>query len=271
MVYGQMLRTRGWKYRTFLFYLRLFKYLSLNWIRGEFLESYYTLMRYLDDIVDGELPLPEGYTDCVEYLSEKIHFSQDLSHPKDPADYLMLYCNQLALRLGEDISLETKDILESLLFDAKRKGRLIFFGETELMHHFHLLDIRGTIRGTLKVFKHDPELYKLLEPLGRAARFQYDLEDFEQDIQAGYINISLEEANRFGIQTTDLSDRNSPGVRQWFRHHAEEGLAFLEEHHSLLPEGNFSMLARATFKVVYEWPARKVFRKVLSEVNNPGT
>ena len=48
-----MLNTRGWKYRVFLRYLKLFKYLAFAPKRGEFLESYYTLMRYIDDVLDG--------------------------------------------------------------------------------------------------------------------------------------------------------------------------------------------------------------------------
>ena len=49
-IFRHMLETRGWKYRSFLRYLRVFKYAAFSWNRGEFLECYYTLMRYLDDI-----------------------------------------------------------------------------------------------------------------------------------------------------------------------------------------------------------------------------
>ena len=53
-VYQHMLATRGWKYRAFLRYLRFFKYAAFAPIRGKFLECYYVLMRFLDDIVDGD-------------------------------------------------------------------------------------------------------------------------------------------------------------------------------------------------------------------------
>ena len=46
-VFEHMLKTRGWKYRSFLLYLRLFKYAAFAPVRGEFLESYYVLMRFL--------------------------------------------------------------------------------------------------------------------------------------------------------------------------------------------------------------------------------
>ncbi|MCB9296533.1 MAG: class 1 isoprenoid biosynthesis enzyme [Lewinellaceae bacterium] len=258
-IFGHQLRTRGAKYRSFLRYVRLFKYAAFSPLRGTFLESYYTLMRYLDDIVDGDAPVPEGYADGGAYLEEKIRFSEKPENPKDAADYLMLYCFETGERFGANFQEETSDILHSLLFDAKRRGKLLFFPEKELMYHFHLLDVRGTIRATLKIFKEDPEKYPLLGPLGLASRFYYDLRDFEADIRAGYVNISIEDARAFGIDRESLQDVNSPGVRRWFRSQAIKGLEMLEAHHRRLPEGRFSLLARATFPLVYEAPARRFF------------
>ncbi|MCO6491362.1 MAG: hypothetical protein J5I98_23290 [Phaeodactylibacter sp.] len=186
-IFAHQLRTRGAKYRSFLRYLRLFKYAAFSPLRGTFLESYYTLMRYLDD--------------------------------------------------------------------------------KELMYHFHLLDIRGTIRATLKIFREDPEKYPLLGPLGLASRFYYDLRDFGADIRAGYVNISIEDARAFGIGRKSLQDANSPGVRRWFRSQATRGLEMLEEHHRRLPEGRFSLLARATFPLVYEAQARKFFDNTLKRLS----
>ena len=71
-VFKHMLKTRGWKYRAFLRYLRFFKYAAFAPTRGEFLESYYVLMRFLDDIVDGDAPLPEGYLNESDYILGKL-------------------------------------------------------------------------------------------------------------------------------------------------------------------------------------------------------
>jgi hypothetical protein len=263
-VYKHMVKTRGWKYSAFLRYLRLFKYAAFSPVRGGFLESYYTLMRYIDDIVDGDLDLPEKYSDAVEYISEKIVFSENPVNPKDEVDFLMIHCFELADKFGEDFKSETKDILESLLFDAKRREKLIIFPERDLIQHFHILDVRGTIKATLKVFKEDPDKYIYLDPLGMACRYQFDLEDFEADINAGYVNLSKEECDRFDISIEDLQNINSPGIKKWFEFKARKGLDLLEEYHRRLPKGKFSLLARATFPLVYEYPARRVFRKVLS-------
>jgi hypothetical protein len=176
-----------------------------------------------------------------------------------------MYCYKQAEKFGEDFHAETKDILDSLLFDARRRGKGIIFPKEELINHFHLLDIRGTIRATLKVFKDDPVKYKILEPLGVACRHQYNIEDFEADVTAGYVNISFEDCERFGINQENIYKSSSPNIRSWLRHHAGEGMAFLSEHNRIMPKGKFSLLERAVFKVVYEIPARKVFLKILSE------
>ncbi|MDF2157087.1 hypothetical protein [Algoriphagus sp. CAU 1675] len=264
-VYRHMLETRGWKYRVFLRYLRVFKYAAFAPTRGEFLESYYVLMRYLDDIVDGDAPLPEGYHSASDYLLGKIKFSKNPIDPKDEVDHLMSYCFDLAKKFGEEFNNETEDILNSLLFDANRRGKMIIFPKKDLMHHFHLLDIRGTIKATLKVFNDDPEKYLLLEPLGIACRYQFDIEDIETDLAVGFVNISKEECEQFGIDQEDLKNPNSLKLKKWLRQRAKDGLLLLEEHHRRIPEGNFSLLERMTFSLVYENPARKVFEKVISD------
>ncbi|MCP4978384.1 MAG: class 1 isoprenoid biosynthesis enzyme [Maribacter sp.] len=267
-VFKHMLETRGWKYRVFLRYLRFFKYAAFAPTRGEFLEMYYVLMRFLDDIVDGDTPLPEGYLNESDYITEKIRFSKNPTNPKDEVDYLMLHCFKVAEKFGEEFQAETEDILNSLLFDANRRGKMIIFPKKELMHHFHLLDIRGTIKATLKVFKDDPEKYKILEPLGVACRYQYDLEDIETDLAAGYVNISQEECAQLNIVKEDLNDPSSLKIERWSRNRAKDGIKLLEEHHRRLPKGNFSWLERWTFRLVYEYPARKVFKRIISETQN---
>jgi len=266
-VFDHMLKTRGLKYRSFLWYLRFFKYAAFAPIRGEFLESYYALMRYLDDVVDGDAPLSNAYSSETEYLLEKIKFSKNPLYPKDEVDHLMLYCFKLAEKFGENFQSETNDILGCLMFDAKRRNKWIVFPKEELIHHFYILDIRGTIRATLKVFKDDPDKFKILEPLGIACRHQYNIEDFEADIAAGYVNISKEDCDRFEIELDDLH-KMSPKVKSWLRHHAEEGMDLLAEHHRIMPQGKFSWLEKVVFKVVYEIPAKQAFLKTLSETKH---
>ena len=263
-VYQQMLETRGWKYRVFLRYLRLFKYISFSKSRGEFLEFYYTLMRYIDDIVDGDVQLPKGYKNEINFIEQKISFSLNSENPKDEVDLIMKHCFELAKKIHQDFRTETADILQSLLFDAKRKGKHTIFPEKILMKHFHKMDISGTIKATLKLFKEDPNKYEILEPLGLATRYQFDLEDFNDDVRAGYLNFTEEECDLCGIKKGNY-DIHSRGIKNWFNFRATKGLELLKEHHKRLPEGKFKILTRVTFPLVYELPAKRLFNKVLSK------
>ena len=263
-IYAYMLQTRGKKYRSFLRYLRFFKFIAIAPYRGAFLESYYVLMRYLDDVVDGDAPLPGNYPSAIEYIRDKIAFSVDPVHPKDEADFLMDHCFQLGRKFGQNFQEETADILHSLLFDAERRNTNKVFSAEVLGKHFHLMDIRGTIRATLKIFREDPQKYIYLEPLGKATRFQFDLEDLQQDIKAGYINITREDCELFQIREGDFGNISLPVIQKWILHHAQEGLKLLEEHHQQLKRVRFSKLALATFYLVYEKPARKSFLDIIS-------
>ncbi|WP_297695315.1 hypothetical protein [uncultured Eudoraea sp.] len=262
-----MNRTRGWKYKSFLRYLRFFKYISFSPKRGSFLEYYYVLMRYLDDIVDGDAPLPYGYISESEYIKEKIAFTENMTSPKDEVDQLILYCFKLAEQFGQEFYEETSDILNSLLFDADRRGKHQIFTSQVLYAHFHQLDIRGTIKATLKIFKEDPEKFEILESLGTACRYHYDLEDFNEDIAAGYINIPKEEMDELDISLNDILFNNSSKIDLWLYKHAMEGMELLKKHEEILPSGKFGWLARATFPPVYKWPAQKVFQRTISRID----
>ena len=263
-----MNRTRGWKYRAFLRYLRLFKYASFSPKRGSFLEYYYVLMRYLDDIVDGDAPLPDGYCSESEYIAEKIDFVNNLMSPKDEVDYLILHCFEIGEKFNHEFFEETNDILRSLHFDAKRRGKHKIFSREELHKHFHQLDIKGTIKATLKIFGEDPDKYEVLEPLGTACRYHYDIEDFKDDIAAGYINIPKEEMDELGISLNDILTYNSSKLELWLYKHAREGIQLLNRHTENMKEVDFSLLSRATFPLVYKWPAQKIFLQTISGIEN---
>ena len=259
-IFDHMLAARGPKYKWFLRALRTFKYASMSPTRGTFLESYYVLMRYIDDIVDGDAELPAGYESSEEFVQEKIDFARHLTNPKDAADSLMLYCFELGDKFGEDFSNETQDILSSLLFDAGRYGKMIIFPESELTHHFHLLDVRGTISAALKVFGEDPDKYQVLAPLGFATRIYYNLRDYDEDIKAGLVNISAEDCLQFNISKGNLENRLSPGVQAWFNGQTEKGKELLNQHKSVISDGNFGLLTRLTLPLVFERPARRYFQ-----------
>lgn len=262
-IFEGMLETRGKKFKTFLTFLKAFKYISLSPTRGEFLQSYYALMRYIDDVVDGDLVLPGNYSDKPEFVLSKMEFALFPNNPKDDVDNLLLYCLRLGEKFGADFQSETSDILSSMLFDAKRYGTREVFPSDELSYHFNLLDIKGTASATLKVFREDPTKYALLIPLALANRTFMNLRDFEDDLNSGFVNISKEDMLEYGINPETLIDRNSQNVSAWFIDQSRRGLELLRQHRSNVEGENFGLLTRCTMPLVYGNPSKQYFEKVL--------
>lgn len=264
-IIDHLLRTRGAKYGWFLRYFHIFRFISKTPAKADFLESYYTLMRYLDDVVDGDAPVPEGYSDAETYLRDKVLFSKNPAQPKDAVDRMMLHCFELGASFGETFEEETDDILNCLLFDARRMGKMMVFSNNELMAHYHRLDISGTVQATLKLFSEDSSKYPLLEALGIASRFFYDLRDFSDDISKGLVNVPAEDLETLDIDISELGDVKNVKVRRWFRLQAERGMELMRQHKINVKKSGFRWSTKATFPLVYGNPARKFFRKVLRE------
>lgn len=266
LVYGSMLAARSAKYRYFLWALRAAKYLSCQPKRGAFLENYYALMRHMDDIVDGDVPLPEGYGSAKEYMERKIEFSKGKSKPQDSSEILLQHCFAIGESFGESFHDETADILGSLHFDAVRRNpeSSVAFSREVLQHHFHLLDIRGTINTCLKLADEKHMTSTDLEPLGNASRIHYTLRDFDEDIAAGLINIPEEDMQKLNISMADLQSSTSPSVRTWLAQEAQKGLRLLDEHREKLPILRMRKLIRTALWVVYERPASNCFAEIAS-------
>jgi hypothetical protein len=260
-VYKHMLATRGEKYKWFLRALRLFKYVSLNPTRGELLESYYVLMRYIDDVVDGDAALPKEYASTTAFVEEKIAFSQGKCIARDSIDYLIAHCLVLGRSLGCDLAEETQDILNSMCFDTLRVGTGNISTREELRHHFDLLDIRGTIKGALKVVGDNPQKYALIQPLGLASRIYYNLRDYRDDIYKGIVNIPKEDIVAYHIKDiTNLSER---GIQTWFFDQARQGQDHIRTFREI-SHNEFKPLTDITLHLVYELPAQRYFRRALA-------
>ncbi|MFH1054256.1 MAG: hypothetical protein V1740_07595 [Candidatus Woesearchaeota archaeon] len=310
--FREMIERDPTKYSSFLFGLRAFKYLGVMRTggnvrdalrRGRFLETMYVLMRRLDDIVDGDSQLPEGYNKTqADYIEEKMGFFQYPSNPEDEIEELIIGFREQAREISDifydQVIDNTYKIMTSLLFDAKRKGEMIIFNEDELLHHFHSLDIQGTIRAALLIFNEDPRNCYALEPLGRAVRIYYNLRDFSEDFIDGYVNFSKEDYGRYSMNIPDLKStrvvcfyiendevRTSGlkgkkrkariaeirqklvnslprSIRSWYSNQAHQGLALLEDYRDNIEDTNFGWLTQKTLSYVFERPAEQFFQEI---------
>src|SRR3989344_2561751 len=225
-VFNQMLERGKPEYKWFILGIRILRRLSGSFERSHLMENYYIAMRFVDDVADGDVPLPDGYASSADYVQQKIDNLTARGLPKDKVDELFKLCFKLAKEAGFDISEETVDILESLLFDAKRKGTHQIFSGQELYDHFYKLDIRGVIGEALK---------------------------------AGLVNISAEDCERLDITIDTLKSRkykNHPGVLQWCKEQAKKGLTLIEEYQKRKKDIHLQVLIDVALKLAFEAKAK---------------
>ncbi len=269
-VFDEMIATRHSKYK---WWLRALRYAPLpgNYSeeRKALMLMFYAAMRAIDDYVDGDRQIPGNLTP-IAYVQRKLEFLRTGSKPLDEIELLIHY----SINIGEILSVDVRkggyDIVSSLLWDAQRRenflntGQLQAYPEKELHHHFDLLDIRGTIPWTLRIFGEDLEKYMYLENLGLAARKYYNLRDFEDDLKAGFVNISLEDCQRLCIDLNALQSQHHPAIRQWFIEQAQSGIFLIADHRRNLPQAHLRWFGRLALFVMYEQSAQRYFRKVLN-------
>jgi len=252
------------KYKWFLRGIGALKLVTDTKEQAGVIENFYVAMRYIDDVVDGDVKPPEGYTP-IQYVKEKIEFVETDRPPKDDIEKLISLSFRLGTEFGHDYHEDAKDIIGSLLFDAERRGTHTIFDEKTLHDHFYALDIKGTIKGALKVVGENMNLYEVIEPLGEAVRIYYNLRDFRDDIQAGLVNISSEDCERFHITKDTLKSggyATHMGVHAWFIDQAKKGLALMDEYHKKKEGVTMRPATEATLKLGFERKAKSFMTAV---------
>lgn len=267
-VYRWMLDTRNNKYSMFLWELQGFRYLIHNSLRADLMENYYCHQRCTDDIADGDHPLPVGYPSPSAYVQKRLDFARDPSSgPKDVVDQVLLRCYQLAERLGFSVQSETILMLQSILFDADRRGKNTEYPQAVLDKNFDDLDGKGTVSLSLKFFGEDKDHEKklhLLRPLATATRMHYSIDDLKTDLLEGVRNISAEDMAKHGITDAALRDPHSPAVQAWKRQEALKGMDLLKQHERNLHRMKLRWFTPSVLQWVFRKRAQKCFRQVLN-------
>ncbi len=273
-----MLQSRGGKFGTFFYLMEMAGVagaviLPKGKERITFLKTYYALMRYIDDIVDGDRPMPKGCTSAAVFVEELLawnerHRNGEVTAGDNPIQRLLAYCYETGTKFGEDFHTETDEILTSMLFDARRRGTAEIHSEHDLQTYFHSLDINGTVRGCLKACGEDACFEEALTPLGQATRIYYNLRDLEEDIQAGLINISSEDIARLGITHDDLQrGMQSEKILRWWQEQAAIELNLIETHRKTIQTLPLRTLTKNVLHWIYERPAEKFLLDKLEEMN----
>jgi phytoene/squalene synthetase len=184
----------------------------------------YSLMRFLDDIVDGDGPISFFVADRKKYAQEKIDLivNYDLKNPPQSVktDLFDAFLHQIfsmadSIGIFDQIHVGVWDLAKSIAFDADRtyeskqllaKGKgLAVRHREDLDKNFHWMDIIGTIYPSTELFGLEPiQSTELLKPLWLAMRDVYTLQDIFDDPKLGLCNISIEEMEQFGITMDEV-------------------------------------------------------------------
>lgn len=261
---SHMLSTRPGKYNGWIRALSAAPYIPGWRDRMELITVLYLAIHYIDDVADGDAPLPRHCPSAVGYVARKIQFSKYGGEPEDDIEGLLDYSFAIADKLGIDPLIYVRDILTSLLFDARRRNPANPqpISRRVLEDNFHRLDISGVIGLCLKIFGETECCSEDLDPLGTASRVHLTLKDVREDIRVGLCNISTEDTQSFGI--LDVRDTSSPEMQAWCRHEAARGMDLIAEHRRRKARLPLHSLTRAVLYGMYEMPARMHLKKLLT-------
>ena len=119
----------------------------------------------------------------------------------------------------------------------RHSPELLIFNKEELEHHFHILDIRGTVGLWLILLRERSDAFPALGHLGEAARIYYNIRDLREDMRARLCNIPRESFETFAIPMPhDFSDHALaewcalPQVRAWRIAEARQGARLFNEY-----------------------------------------
>ena len=191
--------------------------------RAEFVRFYYDVLRYIDDVVDGDTATTDGKLiekaaaqDFVNRLKTEQFSSED-----EGIRVVLEYCHELADQIGlEGFKNKNLQLLDSLEFDLERRGditddKIILSSDQEIQQRYFMNFIDPCF-GLMAQTVDQPTMTEPMREIGRASRRYYNLEDLFEDISRGLINVSREDASKFG-----LDEDSFLGLAQWLLKHPE--------------------------------------------------
>lgn len=252
-------------------------YFSTFWIygltdpeRGRIIKSGYFWLRHIDDIADGEKPVPTDYNSRKEYLERRREIVSDLASGRtaigDKQDILLLDYLLTAKRLGFDLTGESLAILDTMIIDEERSrtGRLLT--QQELTEYYDKLDY-ACIDGAFKVAG-EGYTSRDLEDLSMAIRTRFNLHDLTRDLKAGIINVSKEDIARYGIDLAMCARQQRveqlftyEPMRSWYGDQVAFGWEALQRAKDKLRVMCLKWQTRFALDFVFAKPAEKTFRR----------
>lgn len=228
--------------------------------------------RWVDDGGDGDIALPPRYSSQEQFLQVKKDLVDGLfANPirvsfGDRQDILLIHYFLKSKKLGIDLGKESKDILDTLIWDEERARNRRILTQTELNEGLGKLDL-ACVDGAFKV-ANEPYSSKDLESLSWAMRIMFNLRDFPKDFSRGIINISAEDIENYGVNLRELDGvtrveqlLSYEPMRGWYKDQVEQGLGFLQEAGQQTKQMKLRWITRLALGLNFFWPADKTLNR----------
>ena len=274
-------------------------------LRSLLLPYLYMYLRTLDDIVDGDRSLIDHTGDLKhdkklsnDFLLRRIDYLEDPNQASDEQlDILLKEIFDITSRLNIDINDELMQMIRSLQFDLNRRSdirnnELIISNYDDIdnyffKHYFSVHKIGATVTNPDRTYN------PISQNLGSARRIYFNLRDFNEDINAGLINIPLEDMTEYNISEQDIlaipTDLSSisickkegfnsqkliypESVKAWLDDQLKRALDHLGEYRQAAPLRTTSEilkeliyredLSKLVFRGALEWPSHSYLKKL---------
>lgn len=259
-----------------LYFAGMWAYGLVKPIRAALIRSAYFWFRHVDDVVDGDKPLPAGYQNQQEFMQEKVLLVQQISQPDghpvfgDPEDILLADYFSLAKRLRIDLSEESLAVLDTIALDEERARTRRVLSQRELNDYFDKLDF-ACIGGALKVAGETCDSGDL-SSLSWAVRTMFNLRDFPRDFAQGIINISREEMQLYDIDLDQLQGRATvtqlveyEPMNGWYAYQTAMSKSFLHAAKNELRRLSLRPLTRLALNRFFITPVESTLRGFVLE------
>ncbi len=244
----------------------------INPERAGLLRSSYFWFRHIDDVADGDKPLPKGYKNRQQFLQSKWDLvGQMFSEVNGPIygdreDLLLADYYSLARKFNIDLSQESFSILDTIILDEERtRSRRVLTSE-ELTGYFDKLDF-ACVGGALKVVGETCEREDL-STLTYAVRTWFNLRDFPKDFDSGIINISREDIDQYGIDLSRINGAETfeqvmtyAPLRRWYEYQIVKGRDLLQAGKAEADSLPLKAVSRFVLSYCFIRPAEKTFNK----------
>jgi phytoene/squalene synthetase len=220
-------RKRSWK-------LWLMTQIMMNPENRGYIYLCHTYFRWLDDYIDD---INRDAKDKEQFIEAQIKLFEQLKQQKKVETALneetfLYYLVKHAAEKNNRLLIETMcNLMEGMLWDVNRSEGRIIYTETKLKQYIALQS--QTFSTTIHLFlKPDFDASYKKVYIGEFYWYVLTLRDFMDDIASNYINISIEDMQRFGIDKHDIL--NDPNRYKWMEYKYPYIMQILENENNLL-------------------------------------